>query len=139
MFSGNLERTIFTNPFFFGKEKHYLRAQIARISHSTTLCPTGQFRLQEESTKEIEENLPEEGDLLKPTTNEMKSASMWCHYTVGILKNCRTAHLDPEVPEGMDIEPEELLKQIEDKDPYEPRLKSIGDDSQVCVSKNQKI
>jgi radial spoke head protein 4A len=26
MFSGNLERTIFTNPFFFGKEKHYLRA-----------------------------------------------------------------------------------------------------------------
>jgi radial spoke head protein 4/6 len=26
MFTGDLERTIFTNPFFFGKEKHYLRA-----------------------------------------------------------------------------------------------------------------
>ena len=28
MFTGDLERTIFTNPFFVGKEKHYLRAQI---------------------------------------------------------------------------------------------------------------
>ena len=45
LFTGDLERTIFTNPFFFGKEKHYLRAQIARISHSTTLCPKGLFRL----------------------------------------------------------------------------------------------
>lgn len=43
LFSGDLERTIYTNPFFFGKEKHYLRAQIARISHSTTLCPKGIF------------------------------------------------------------------------------------------------
>lgn len=31
-FSGDLERKIITNPFFFGKEKHYLRAQIARIA-----------------------------------------------------------------------------------------------------------
>jgi len=45
LFSGDLERTIFTNPFFFGKEKNYLRAQIARISHSTTLCPKGLWRL----------------------------------------------------------------------------------------------
>jgi len=44
MFTGNLERTIYTNPFFFGLEKNYLRAQIARISHSTTLCPVGLFR-----------------------------------------------------------------------------------------------
>ena len=39
LFTGDLERTIYTNPFFFGKEKHYLRAQIARISHSTSLAP----------------------------------------------------------------------------------------------------
>lgn len=80
LFSGNLDRTIFTNPFFFGKEKHYLRAQIARISHSTTLCPVGLFRLQEDSTKEIEENAPEDGDLIKPTTNQMSKADMWCHH-----------------------------------------------------------
>lgn len=44
MFTGNLNRTIYTNPFFFGLEKNYLRAQIARISHSTTLCPSSLFR-----------------------------------------------------------------------------------------------
>ena len=71
LFSGNLERTIFTNPFFFGKEKNYLRAQIARISHSTTLCPKGLFRLQEENPKDIEDNNPEEGDIVKPTTKQM--------------------------------------------------------------------
>lgn len=47
--------------------------------------------------------------------------------------------MDPEVPEGMEIEPEELLKQIEAKDPYEVRLKDIGNDAAVVVSKNQKM
>lgn len=45
LLSGDLERTIYTNPFFFKQEKHFLRAQIARISHSTTLCPKGLFRM----------------------------------------------------------------------------------------------
>lgn len=35
LLTGDLERPIYSNPFFFGKEKHYLRAQIARIMHST--------------------------------------------------------------------------------------------------------
>ena len=39
VFTGDLNRPIYTNPFFFGQEKHYLRAQIARIIHSTTLLP----------------------------------------------------------------------------------------------------
>ena len=69
----------------------------------------------------------------------MNDEKMWVHYTAGILKNCRTAHLDPEVPEGEEIEPEELLKKIEEADPYEPRLKSIEEDRQVVVSKNQRI
>jgi hypothetical protein len=41
LLTGDLERPIFTNPFFFGKEKHYLRAQIARIIHATTIVPKG--------------------------------------------------------------------------------------------------
>jgi radial spoke head protein 4/6 len=139
LLTGDLERTIFTNPFFFGKEKHYLRAQIARISHSTTLCPKGLFRLQEENPKDIEENNPEEGDLVLPSTKDMSSADMWCHYTVGILKNCRTSHMDPEVPEGEEVEPEELMRRLEASDPYEPRLKAVSSDKTVLVSKNSKI
>lgn len=68
LFTGDLERTIFTNPFFFGKEKHYLRAQISRITHSTTLCPKNLFKLDEENPREIVENAPEEGEIVLPTT-----------------------------------------------------------------------
>jgi len=68
VFSGNLERSIITNPFFFGKEKHYLRAQIARISHSTTLVPKNYYRLVEDTPTEIEENTPDEGPTPIPTT-----------------------------------------------------------------------
>jgi radial spoke head protein 4A len=55
LFTGDLERTIYTNPYFFGKEKDYLRAQIARISHSTTLVPKGLWKLGEDSKREIVE------------------------------------------------------------------------------------
>jgi len=55
LFTGDLDRTIYTNPYFFGKEKDYLRAQIARISHSTTLVPKGLWKLGEDSKREIVE------------------------------------------------------------------------------------
>jgi radial spoke head protein 4A len=41
MFTGDLEAKIWTNPHFVGREKHLLRAQIARISHATTIVPKG--------------------------------------------------------------------------------------------------
>lgn len=69
LFSGDLDRDIFTNPFFFGKEKIYLRAQIARITHSTVLLPKGVMRTVEDNEREIEDNAPEEGDMVYPTTN----------------------------------------------------------------------
>lgn len=55
---------IFTNPFYFDLEKLYLRAQIARITSSTTLVPKGLFRFVEETKeREIEDNIPEEGEM----------------------------------------------------------------------------
>lgn len=95
LFSGDLNRNIFTNPFFAGQEKHYLRAQIARITHSTALLPKGIMKLVEDSPREIEENTPEEGELVYPTTEAMSKPEMWVHANLNILKNCRTAHLDP--------------------------------------------
>jgi radial spoke head protein 4A len=88
LFTGDLEKPIYADPYFFKAkktEKHYLRAQIARIVHSTSLCPKGLFRLVEDSTKDIEENAPEEGDLVLPSTKAMANPSMWVHHTVGIL------------------------------------------------------
>jgi radial spoke head protein 4A len=41
--TGNLNAPLNTNPMFPGKERHYLRAIIARISHNTTLAPGGLY------------------------------------------------------------------------------------------------
>ena len=50
-----------------------MRAQIARISQSTTLVPKGVYKFQEETEeREITENVPEDaegGPVPKPTTN----------------------------------------------------------------------
>lgn len=39
--SGELKARLVTNPEFDGPEESFLRAQIARIAHATTLMPTG--------------------------------------------------------------------------------------------------
>ena len=136
LLTGDLERPIYSNPFFFGKEKHYLRAQIARIMHSTQLIPKDTFRLVEEDERNIEENVNEEtGEIPQPTTLDMAKASNWVHAQPNILKTCRTAHLEPEAPEDLpedeEFDPEEEKKKIEAADPYEPRLKSISSDSKI--------
>lgn len=130
-FTGDLERKIITNPFFFKQEKHYLRAQIARISHSTRLAPGKRFRFQEESTEDIEENTPEEGDIVPQTTQEMSNKASWVHYARSILNNCRVTHLEPEQEDGDEEDPEALLKKIKAADPSEPRLKPITGDAAV--------
>ena len=39
-FTGNLEKPLYTNPYFKGKEKDYLRCQLSRIYHGTKLVPS---------------------------------------------------------------------------------------------------
>lgn len=129
--SGDLERKLYTNPFFFKTEKYYLRAQIARISHSTTLVPKNVYRLQEDSTIEIEENQPDDPDLPLPvpSTQDMCKKENWVHYTRNILRCNRVVHLEPEVDDDQD--PEEEKKKIEAADPFEKRLKPITEDNNV--------
>lgn len=85
--SGNLEKSIITNPYYHKTEKNYLRAQIARISFSTTLVTKGMYRLTEESTVDIEENQPEDPEkpVPIPDTKDMANPSNWVHYTRNIL------------------------------------------------------
>lgn len=89
------------------------------------------YRLQEESTTEIEENQPEDSDLPipVPSTEQMANKENWVHFTRNILKCNRITHLEPEVDDDADVE--EIKKKIEKADPYEPRLKSITADSSV--------
>lgn len=114
-FSGDLERPIHTNPFFFGTEKIYLRSQIARISHSTTLAAKGVWKVGEPEdegvpSREIEENVPEDAEApVWPSTKQMADPSMWVHYQPALLKCARTTHMEEEPPEDA---PEELTAEV---------------------------
>jgi len=60
----------------------------------------------------------------------MNSKDFWVHHTQNILIANRLVHLEPEdIPE--DADPEEIKKQIEAKDPSEPRLKPIFHDKDL--------
>lgn len=131
LMTGNLEAKIMTNPFFFATEKFYLRAQIARISHSTSLVPKGYYRMVEESNVEIEENTPEEGPIPIPSTHAMGDCANWVHHSQSILKIGRVSLQDPEMADGDERDPEEVKKEMEKQDPSEKRLKSISDDDRV--------
>ena len=48
VFTGNLNAEVNVNPAFDGKERHLLRATLARIFHATALVPKGLFALDED-------------------------------------------------------------------------------------------
>lgn len=132
-FSGDVNAKIFTNPFYFDKESVYLRAQIARITQSTTLIPKTLYRFVEETNeREVEPNAPEEGEIVKPTTKAMCDMNMWLHFVPSILNQGRVKHTDPKPEPGQEeIEPEELMKLEIAKDPWEPMLKPITKDEKT--------
>ena len=68
-FTGNLDRNIVTNPFYFKQEKHYLRAQIARIHHATKLVPKDRHKITE---REEKSELPFEVEPVLPDNDEGK-------------------------------------------------------------------
>jgi len=67
------------------------------------------MRKVEDEERKIEQNDPEEGELIMPTTTAMNDKSMWVHANPSILNNCRTTHLEPE-GENEDADPDELKK-----------------------------
>ncbi len=75
LFTGNLEEKIYTNPHFIGREKHLLRAQIARISHSTTILPKGYYEIGEDEPQEVSPT----AEFTIPNTVELASTDMWVH------------------------------------------------------------
>jgi len=145
-FTGDLDRKIHTNPFFFGTEKIYLRAQIARIFHSTTLAAKGVYKLKDSEeegvpSREIEDNIPEEAEApVWPSTKDMASANMWVHRLPGILKCARTSHMEQEVPEDApeELTAEVLMARTIAQDPYDPRLKEITADAPLKVGEGIK-
>lgn len=130
-FSGDLEREIFTNPFYFQKEKVYLRAQIARITASTTLTPAGLYEFEEESTRDIKLREGDDENPIKvPTVNDMRDLSKWLHLNPSILNQGRTKHIEGK-PLDPEEEPEVTAAREVAKDPWDARLKPLNLDERT--------
>lgn len=133
MLTGDPKRDVFTNPYFFGKEEVYLRAQIARISHSTQLCPRSGYRFDnpEEEPRAIVPDLDDDTGALKviPTPKDMCNPAAWAHENEGILEQARVDHIIPAIPEELGEIDEEVWKaQQIAKDPFDERLGLITAD-----------
>lgn len=87
IFTGDLDAPVITNPFFEGKEANLLRAQIARITHATTLAPKDYFKVTEDDDRKTEKVDTSEEDAKKPpTSDELMLLDNWVHYLPNILK-----------------------------------------------------
>lgn len=125
VFTGDLDKQICMNPHFNGKECHLLKCQIIRINFSCTLVPRTMYNVNAEDKKEVEP-APEEWKL--PGFAFLSCLENWVHHPQNILKNGRLTLLKPNIPEGVEVDEEKLMKELEMKDPLEDRLKSISQD-----------
>lgn len=118
--TGDLNAPIDSNPPFPGKERHFLRAQLARIFHATAIVPKGLFEIDEETN---EMKFAEEFAI--PGTEELKSYEAWGNLHPVILKAGRTTHIEPEgMPEE---EKEEYMAKLADEDKTEERFRGINE------------
>ena len=132
--TGNLENPIYSNPTFFGTEKHFLRCIIARIYHGAKLVPSINHYTVEDQESPFKPLTPTE----KPKQlkyNDLINMENWIHFPPGILNCGRVSHMIEDAPEGVD--PDEFKKQIIAKDPFDKRMKKISEDKKIFV--NQKL
>lgn len=123
-FTGNLNATIESCPPFPGKERHYLRAQLARITHGTEICPKGLFEIDEE-TQEVK--MADEPPSLG--VEEAKSLEAWGHQQQIILKTGRCSHM---APVGMsEADQEDYMTKLADEDKVEERFRAIQEDAPI--------
>ena len=135
-FTGDLNREIYTNPYFFGQEKHYLRCQISRIYHGTKLVPTiNHYNVEDQE-------IPFKALILnekpKPFKHEdLTNLNNWIHYPPSILKQGRVSHF---IESQEEADPEEYKKKQIELDPFEKRIKPVTEDIFIqSVSQISKI
>jgi hypothetical protein len=122
--TGDLNASIDSNPPFPGKERHFLRAQLARIFAATQIAPKDFFVLDEETNQ-----MKFAEDFSFPSTEDLKSLEAWSNVQPSILKVGRTSHI---APEGMDEETKEAyLATKNEEDPQVERFRIISEHTPV--------
>ena len=125
LLSGNLSAEVVSCPPFPGKERHLLRAQLARIQHATQICHKDLYVADDEN--EGQYKLNEEPPAM--ATDEMKDLANWAHLHPIILKAGRCTHAEPV---GMgDEEKEEYMNKLNEEDKVEDRFKVVAEDTPV--------
>lgn len=119
LLSGNLEAPVGGFPRFPGHESHYLRTQIARISHSTIIAPNGAW-------KEEEGGVVMENDEFK--AHPVNEAVSWQHIRGHLREEGRVEpFVDDEAEQSEDAESSAQPK--EPAEPLVPSLRPTVDDS----------
>ena len=120
IFTGNLNANVDTNPAFDGKERHLLRATLARIFHATAIVPKGLF-VEDDETKEVKFS----EEFTFPKTDDLRDIKAWSNVHQVILQAGRCTHIPPaNVP---DEELEGVMGELEGKDPTVERFRDIGE------------
>lgn len=123
--TGNLNANVMTNPPFPGKERHYLRAQLARIFHATSISPKGLFEMVESEQEGVPPERKFTEDFVMPTTDELKSMEAWGNTHPILLMSGRCVHV---APPGLEEEAANEWKDAMDaKDPTVERFRGINE------------
>lgn len=117
--SGNLENTFNTFPAFPGKEKHFLKALLVRITHGSIIVPKGEFAQDENrNSTYLALEIKLDPDFKMPDLNELSNPENWSFLHPQIL-NCGRVNYPPDLNE----EDESAMKEA---DPQAERLSPIS-------------
>jgi radial spoke head protein 4A len=119
LFSGDLDRKISSLPPFQGQERHYLKAQLVRITHGSCIVPAKIYKLKDDDDQKIE--FDKDGFEF-PAPAELMGLENWLHRYPNILNAGRIKHWFPANVE------DEVKDKIEGEDPVKERLKTIAED-----------
>lgn len=123
--TGNLNSKVNSCPPFPGKERHLLREQIARISHSTEICPKGYYAMEDPENPDEENAKPickvsEDFSWSDNNTAALASLEVWTHKNPNLLKCGRCTH---KAPAGLEEEAaDEYLEKAKEADPVVERF-----------------
>jgi len=129
LFTGDLGSPVISTPWFPGKEQHLLRSQIARITSTCTLAPSGWYEMDEETNF-----MKETPDAEFPPPETLKEQAGWQHCAPCLLTTGKHDWPDPEKLEELKEQnkiSEEILQDIQAKSAAEEKvemLKGIEED-----------
>lgn len=124
--TGDLDADVFVYPPFEGKEKHFLRCQIARITSSACVSPSGFFALDEDSETPTIKAAEDEAlaEAFPKPAEELKASDAWVHHEMEVNTLGRVQPMPERVgDDGEPIVDENAPEQVSP-------LRSLADDTE---------